>query len=145
MEDRYSSCLVQSYFQVQLHFSKNNTEMRQFVIFIGDLLGPWMGPLSPLAAAEGWNTSTRCGSNALYMLLSLQMNLAAITGSILCVRLSTHRAGLMVLFNQDSGLGRNWIQVGFFQTRSHVWQQDKHTFKPRNEELHSDRRGRGGT
>lgn len=64
-------------------------------------------------------------------LLSWQANLAAIPGSILCVRLSTQWAELMVLFYQDPGLGRNRIQVGLFffffsSTRSHMWRQDKH-------------------
>lgn len=40
-------------------------------------------------------------------LLAVQMNLPATTGSLRCVRLSTHRAGLMVLLYQDPGLGRN--------------------------------------
>lgn len=55
-----------------------------------------------------WQQRTR------QMLLSLQMNLAAIPGSIHCVRLPTHSSGLMVVFYQDPGLGCDWIQVGFF-------------------------------
>lgn len=75
--------------------------------------------------------------------LSMQMTLTAIKGSILCVRLSTHWAALMVLFYQYPGLGCNWIQVGVQRTDT-CDSKINRRLKYKNEELHTDRRSWGG-